>query len=82
MRELSPRYSESFSYLPAVVARRASLRSTLQHAAERALDAFFTWQVRSADRLALQTLDDRMLRDIGLTRVDVEVEANKPFWRS
>jgi uncharacterized protein YjiS (DUF1127 family) len=27
------------------------------------------------------TLDDRMLRDIGLARADVENEAGKPFWR-
>ena len=31
-------------------------------------------------RRALQTLDDNMLRDIGLSRADVEREATKPFW--
>jgi uncharacterized protein YjiS (DUF1127 family) len=25
-------------------------------------------------------LDERMLRDIGLTRFDAEYEINKPFW--
>jgi uncharacterized protein YjiS (DUF1127 family) len=29
----------------------------------------------------LQTFDERMLRDVGLTRVDVECAASTPFWR-
>jgi uncharacterized protein YjiS (DUF1127 family) len=36
---------------------------------------------RRNSRLELARLDDRMLRDIGLTRVDAEYEINKPFWR-
>ena len=36
---------------------------------------------RRRERQALLRLDDRMLRDIGLTRVDVMREADKPFWR-
>ena len=43
------------------------------------------WCVMSADRWeqrrVLLTLDDRMLRDIGITRWDVHFEAGKPFWR-
>jgi hypothetical protein len=35
----------------------------------------------SRERRALQALDDAALKDIGLTRVDIEVELNKPFWR-
>lgn len=31
-------------------------------------------------RNALHALDDNMLRDIGLSRADVEREATKPFW--
>jgi uncharacterized protein YjiS (DUF1127 family) len=29
----------------------------------------------------LQELDDQLLRDIGLSRGDVEIEIIKPFWR-
>ena len=29
----------------------------------------------------LLRLDDRMLRDIGITRADAEFLSNKPFWR-
>ena len=35
---------------------------------------------RKNGRLELARLDDRMLRDIGLTRSDAEYEINKPFW--
>ncbi|MGI9507491.1 MAG: DUF1127 domain-containing protein [Geminicoccaceae bacterium] len=36
---------------------------------------------RFRQRRALSFLDDRMLRDIGLTRLDVEREITKPFWQ-
>jgi uncharacterized protein YjiS (DUF1127 family) len=36
---------------------------------------------RRRQRLALARLDDRMLRDIGLTSADVEGEVSKPFWK-
>ena len=41
-----------------------------------------TWQERSRQRHALVSLDDRMLKDIGLRRADVFLEARKPFWRA
>jgi uncharacterized protein YjiS (DUF1127 family) len=40
------------------------------------------WQDRSRQRYLLQTYDDHMLRDIGLSRADVAREAGKPFWRA
>ena len=39
------------------------------------------WRRRKIGRLALARFDERMLRDIGLTRVDADYEINKPFWR-
>src|SRR5690606_33370408 len=36
---------------------------------------------RSRQRRALQHLDDRLLRDIGLTRRDVQAEIERPSWR-
>jgi uncharacterized protein YjiS (DUF1127 family) len=39
------------------------------------------WQERRRQRYFLARLDDRMLRDIGLTSVDVQHEVSKPFWR-
>lgn len=40
------------------------------------------WTLRWQDRRHLRELDERMLRDVGLSREDVEREAGKPFWRA
>lgn len=42
-----------------------------------ALDAY----LRAQSRHNLAGLDDRALRDIGLSRADVVRETDKPFWR-
>jgi uncharacterized protein YjiS (DUF1127 family) len=47
----------------------------------RALALFGTWRQRSRDRRALALMDDRSLRDIGLTRYEAFYEVRKPFWR-
>lgn len=41
-----------------------------------------TFQQRSIQRRELRSLDERGLRDIGLTRADVDHEASKPFWQA
>ncbi len=38
------------------------------------------WQERALIRHRMRTLDDRILDDIGLSRAEVEREAEKPFW--
>jgi uncharacterized protein YjiS (DUF1127 family) len=47
------------------------------------LHTLATWTVRSGQRKALRELaeEDRLLRDIGLTREQALREAAKPFWR-
>ena len=45
------------------------------------LDLLSNWLRRARERRALQGLDDGMLKDIGLTRADIEFEVHKPFWR-
>ncbi len=47
-----------------------------------AVTTVLSWQHRIRERNQLQLLDQRMLRDIGLTRVDIDVETRKPFWRA
>jgi len=37
------------------------------------------WEVR-CQRRALRTLDDHLLQDIGISRIDAEREAERPFW--
>ncbi|MBV8835148.1 MAG: DUF1127 domain-containing protein [Alphaproteobacteria bacterium] len=39
------------------------------------------WIERVRQRQALATLDEVMLRDIGITRVEAARECEKPFWR-
>lgn len=46
----------------------------------RGRDAMRDWVLRSNSRRSLMQLDERMLKDIGLTQADVVVETDKPFW--
>lgn len=39
-----------------------------------------TWRERARQRRHLSLLDDRLLKDIGLTRADLDAEVRKPFW--
>ena len=48
------------------------------HGAVRVL----TWQERARERRRLASLDERMLRDIGLSRADIHPEIRKPFWEA
>jgi len=40
-----------------------------------------TWRDRARMRRHLARMDDRLLRDIGLSWIDAKREINKPFWR-
>jgi uncharacterized protein YjiS (DUF1127 family) len=44
-------------------------------------DLVSTWYLRARERRHLKALDDYMLKDIGITRADVEFEVQKHFWR-
>jgi uncharacterized protein YjiS (DUF1127 family) len=45
------------------------------------VDAFRVWRDRAAGRRHLARLDSRLLRDIGLSPVDVWRESSKSFWQ-
>ena len=47
----------------------------------RAVDMLLIWHERARQRRQLRSLNDHMLRDLGLTRADVMAESSKPFWR-
>jgi uncharacterized protein YjiS (DUF1127 family) len=68
----------SHATLAGLTARsRRSLASRVGHA----VDLVLTWHERARQRRQLRSLGTHMLRDIGLSRADVEGEAGKPFWR-
>ncbi len=46
------------------------------------LSTLLTWQSRSEGRRHLRELDDRLLKDVGLTRADAQYESSKPFWKA
>jgi len=39
------------------------------------------WAARTSQRHQLAGLSDYMLKDIGITRAEAEMEAHKPFWK-
>lgn len=45
------------------------------------IDMVGIWRQRLRQRRHLASLDDRLLRDVGLTRADATRETAKPFWR-
>lgn len=49
--------------------------------AQRLADLLLTWMQRARERRQLGTLGDNMLKDIGLTRADVDREAGRRFWQ-
>jgi uncharacterized protein YjiS (DUF1127 family) len=46
-----------------------------------AFSALREWRRRIRGRRQLASLDDRLLRDIGVTNAEREFLATKPFWR-
>jgi len=46
----------------------------------KALNKLVIWQERAEQRHILSELNDRMLKDIGVSTSDAYREARKPFW--
>lgn len=57
------------------------LAGAIRRAAIGAVDFLLTWNRRARERHLLAALDEARLKDIGISRADVEREAAKPFWR-
>jgi uncharacterized protein YjiS (DUF1127 family) len=73
---MSARSLSSLSGIGSASPPRSPGRSLL-----RVLDQGRAAIVRARQRRLLAALDDRTLRDIGVTRSDAGAEANKPFWQ-
>jgi uncharacterized protein YjiS (DUF1127 family) len=78
--ELSRATSCCADQIPLERQRQASL-DRLRGFLSRVRAVLREWRQRKSGRLELARLDERMLHDIGLTRVDIFCEINKPFWR-
>ncbi len=48
----------------------------------RIVDTVMGWMDRARQRRHLAELDDRLLRDIGISRAEVEAEMSRPVWRT
>ena len=67
--------------VPQQKVRRGGARRWLKASLSRISATLHEWLRRRRDRAELATLDERMLRDIGVSRTEVLHELNKPFWR-
>ncbi len=56
-------------------------RAAVIGATARLLETVRTWIERQRQRRELMSLDERLLKDIGVSRVDAEAEWRKPPWR-
>lgn len=57
------------------------MRKSKSYFVTSAIEKVLIWQQRQRERQQLLALDDRQLKDIGLSRADVYQEWSKPFWR-
>ena len=69
------------------LSRRAAVRhqgshSFLQEGLINLFDRLQGWAERRRTRNHLYQMPDYMLRDIGVSRAEVEEEFNKPFWQA
>jgi uncharacterized protein YjiS (DUF1127 family) len=55
--------------------------SAARRSIEKIIALPLQWRERARGRYHLQELSDHMLRDLGLSRADVEQEVSKWFWR-
>lgn len=77
LSSLAPRRLAAGRLLPAL-----DIALPLERMARVAAATVATWRARARARRDLAAMDDRMRRDIGLSRYQVLNETNKPFWRA
>lgn len=67
--------------LAGLVHRVPSPTDVLRNGLRNIWRTLLCWQRRHDERLRLAAIDDRLLRDVGISREQAEAEAQKPFWR-
>lgn len=73
-------YRKPSSVVPGGPELFGTLVGALLRAPAALLDSLVAWQYRSDERAHLRRLTDHQLRDIGLTREEVESMAQKTVW--
>lgn len=66
------------------IARGPARKTTQPHLAGRFFEVWTTvelWLERARQRRQLRQLDERMLRDIGISRADADYLGRLPFWK-
>ena len=59
----------------------AALKRWVVKPVGRAMVRVLQWQERAQERQALERMDERMLKDMGLSKADVARETTKKFWQ-
>jgi uncharacterized protein YjiS (DUF1127 family) len=72
--------TESFPRQPQEDGLGVSLKAPKKSLALRLLELLELWHRRRNDRRLLSGLDDRMLKDMGVSSIDALKESSKPFW--
>ena len=67
---------------PILASGTSRMRNAAQEFLTALFDLFAAWSERARQIRDLQQMSDRELKDIGLSRADVEREASIPFWRA
>jgi uncharacterized protein YjiS (DUF1127 family) len=80
MHTISHRQNDGFLFRAALAA--LSVAELLVALVWRAAVLLITWQERARERRRLASLDEHMLRDIGLSRGEIHREIGKPFWQA
>ncbi|MBF5094456.1 DUF1127 domain-containing protein [Azospirillum sp. INR13] len=75
------RSSGTFTAAPGAVPAADRVTRVASRPLWRLLDLLFSALERRKQRHALMGLDDHLLKDIGVSRAEVEQEVSKPFWR-